>query len=100
MESGNGREVCALHFVGPSKPNVAMTAVPRFERSSQVRNVRVALRARGKEMEDGAIVRDVNWRRLPLPGPFIVLIFAGSFLRFPLAARYLAAWGYVIEARK
>ena len=39
-----------------------------FERSSQMHNVRVPLLSRAKEMEDGAIVPDIDGRHLPVSG--------------------------------
>lgn len=39
-----------------------------FERPSQMHNVRVALRSRSEEMEDGAIVPDIDGRHLPVAG--------------------------------
>jgi len=39
-----------------------------FERPAQMRNVRIAMLSRGEEMENGAIVPDVNRRHLPVAG--------------------------------
>jgi len=46
-----------------------MIAVPSdFERSSQMGHVRIALFGRGEEVEDGAIVPDVDWSYVPISG--------------------------------
>ena len=39
-----------------------------FERPAQMRNVRIALLTRAEEVENGAIVPDVNCRYLPVAG--------------------------------
>jgi hypothetical protein len=39
-----------------------------LERLAKVRHVRIALWTRDEKMEDGAIVPDVDWRRLPFGG--------------------------------
>jgi hypothetical protein len=39
-----------------------------LERSSEMRYVRITLRTRGEEVENGAIMPDVYWRRLPITG--------------------------------